>query len=547
MHNLVKSLLIATASAVLVVVACKPSDEEKHPVANLDTTTVEDGIVTVKPFEYYTAFRNPMKGWREFFGPGVDPKRSIYPYPFGTIIKEYMQWNMMENVESDGVDKVIAYSDHRWKGMPEKNIKVIPRPFIVWMEKYEGGYAKNTYTSNPDDLNGWHWPSDFPPEVRSNDNNTPSTGGYFDENFIPRMKKLIKKLGEAWDNDPRVAYIEMGLIGEWGEHHDPSIRGDMWAPHTQPNHVAGRTWIPGIEECLGDAFTEAFKNKKVMVRYAYDFQDYNFGYYWDSFAYEEEQERGYNWYMRRGDFWKDQVMGGEITWNYGSFYNEGCRSLEDVLANSKRKQTVIDQVRALHVNHLGGVTWAKWDNQVFYNNASAIQKIMGYHFVIKEFKYPERVEIGKPFEVSFSVTNTGSSPFYYDWPVEISLITADSHVVVWTTTLSSPKISQWMPGDDWDTATQSYKKPAELNTVTETIYIDKEIPAGQYAIAISVLDPAGMVPSLRFAAFNYWNGGRHPMGLIGVGDDCSSHGLQMSCFDDLQEDQSLYYVYENKN
>ena len=251
--------------------------------------------------------------------------------------------------------------------------------------------------------------------------------------------------------------------------------------------------------------------------------------------------------MRRGDFWKDQVMGGEITWNYGSFYNEGCRSLEDVLANSKRKQTVIDQVRALHVNHLGGVTWAKWDNQVFYNNASAIQKIMGYHFVIKEFKYPERVEIGKPFEVSFSVTNTGSSPFYYDWPVEISLITADSHVVVWTTTLSSPKISQWMPGDDWDTATQSYKKPAELNTVTETIYIDKEIPAGQYAIAISVLDPAGMVPSLRFAAFNYWNGGRHPMGLIGVGADCSSHGLLMSCFDDLQEDQSLYYVYEKKN
>ena len=546
MHNLVKSLLLAT-SAILLLTTCKPSEEEKHPVANLDTATVSEGRVTIKPFEYYNAFRNPMKGWREFFGPGVDPKRSEYPYPFGTIIKEYMQWNMMENVESDGVDKVIAYSDHRWQGMPEKNIKVIPRPFIIWMEPYEGGYAKNTYTSNPDDLNGWHWPSDFPPEVRSKDNNTPSTGGYFDENFIPRMKKLIKKLGEAWDNDPRVAYVEMGLIGEWGEHHDPSIRGDMWAPHTQPNHVAGRTWIPGIEKCLGDAFTEAFKNKKVMVRYAYDFQDYNFGYYWDSFAYEEEQERGFNWYMRRGDFWKDQVMGGEITWNYGSFYNEGCRSLEDVLAKDYRRQTVIDQVRALHVNHLGGVTWAKWDNQQFYNNASTIQKIMGYRFVIKEFSYPEKVEIGKPFEVSFSVLNTGSSPFYYDWPVEISLITADSHVVVWSTTLQSPKISQWMPGDEWDAATQSYIKPAEINTVTESIYIEKQIPAGQYAIAISVLDPAGMLPSLRFANFNYWTGGRHPMGLIGVNADCTSHGLQMSSFDDIQADQTLHYVYESKN
>ncbi|MBR5033848.1 MAG: DUF4832 domain-containing protein [Bacteroidales bacterium] len=542
MKDLVKSiaiLLIVSAFAF----SCKPIDEP-DPTPSLDNTTVKDGVVTVKPFEYYNAFRNPMKGWREFFGPGVDPKRSEYPYPFGSIIKEYMQWNMMESVESDGVDKVIAYSDHRWQGMPEKNIKVIPRPYIVWMEPYEGGYPKNTYNSNPDDLNGWHWPSDFPAEVRSDDNNTPSTGGYFDPTFLDRMKKLVKKLGEAWDNDPRVAYVEMGLIGEWGEHHDPSIRGDMWAPHTQSNHVAGRTWIPGVEKVLGDAFTEAFKNKKVMVRYAYDFQDYNFGYYWDSFAYEGEDERGFNWYKRRGDFWKDQVMGGEITWNYWEFQQDGCKSLEGVLANNKRRQTVIDQVRGLHVNHLGGVTWAKFTDQNFYTNASTIQKIMGYRFVIKELNYPERVEVGQPFEVSFSVLNTGSSPFYYDWPVEISLINTDTRDVVWKTTLTSPKISQWMPGDNWDTSKQSYTVPAELNTVKETVKIDKDIPAGQYAIAVAVLDPAGMVPSLRFAVFNYYNGGRHPMGLIGVGADCPSHGLLMSSFDDIQADQSLYYVYE---
>lgn len=522
------------------------SDNGSGKPISLDNAVVEGGIVTVKPFEYYNAFRNPMKGWREFFGPGVDAKRSEYPYPYGSIIKEYMQWNMMENVESDGVDKVIQYSDHRWAGMAEKNIKVIPRPFIVWMEKYEGGYAKNTYTSHPDDLNGWHWPSDFPEEVRSNDNNTPSTGGYFDETFQDRMKKLIKKLGEAWDNDPRVAYVEMGLIGEWGEHHDPSIRGDMWAPHTQANHVAGRTWIPGIEETLGDAFTEAFKNKKVMVRYAYDFQDYDFGYYWDSFAYEEEEERGYNWYKRRGDFWKRQPMGGEITWNYGSFYNEGCRSLEDVLASTKRKQTVIDQVRSLHVNHLGGVTWANWNNSAFQTNAGLLQKIMGYRFVIRQFKYPARVSRGEDFEISFDVVNTGSGPFYYDWPVEISLVTADSHICVWSTKLKTPQVSQWMPGDDWDPSTQSYKIPAETYTITEKVKIDADIPAGQYAIAISILDPAGDVPSLRFAAFNYWNGGRHPMGYIGVDHDASSYGIKMSEFDDIQGDTSLYYVYEKK-
>ncbi len=130
------------------------------------------------------------------------------------------------------------------------NVKVVPRPFIVWIEPYEGGVEKNTYTDHPDDLNGWHWPSDIPREVRSDDDNTPSTGGYFDPTFQERVKKFVAKLGEAWDNDPRVAYVEMGIVGEWGEHHDPNIT-TYWKPHSQPEHVANRTWIPGIEKDVG--------------------------------------------------------------------------------------------------------------------------------------------------------------------------------------------------------------------------------------------------------------------------------------------------------
>lgn len=539
-----KSCVIKAILPLALVCSCACSGSDgygKEDCKHVDSAEMKDGIVTIHPFEYYNAFRNPMKGWREFFCPGVDTKRTEYPYPYGSMVKEYMQWNMMENVESDGVDKIIAYSDYRWKGVEDQNIKVIPRPFIIWMEPYEGGYAKNTFNPHPDDLNGWHWPSDFPGEEISNDENTPTKGGYFAPEFPDRMKKLIKKLGEAWDNDPRVAYVEVGLIGEWGEHHDPCIT-DYWAPIFQKNHVAGRTWIPGIEKVLGDAFTEAFKNKKVMVRYAYDFQDYDFGYYWDSFAYEDEQERGYNWYMRRGDFWKRQPMGGEITWNYWSYKQQGIKNLEGVLANSSRKQSIIDDVRALHVNHLGGVTWANFKDDKFLSNAGDIQKIMGYHYVLKEFSYPSRIEKGIPFDIVFSVVNTGSSPFYYDWPVEISLLDTETHLAVWKCTLSSPKISQWLPGDKWDASTQRYLIPAETYTIRESITIDEDIPNGKYAIALSVLDPAGNLPSLRFAAYNYWNGGRHPMGYVGIGENIDSYGISFSDFDDLQSDRSLHYV-----
>lgn len=544
MVNVVSKLIAIIIGLMLVLGINSCSKRDDDPVPIISDTQVKDGIVYVTPFEYTKAYRNPMKGLREYFGPGYDSKRSEYPLPFGSLIKEYMQWNMMENVESDGVEKIIEYSNHRWAGVEDINVKVVPRPYIVWMEEYNGGYAKNTYTDHPDDLNGWHWPSDFPKVSHSNDNDTPSSGGYFDPAFPERITKLIKKLGEAWDNDPRVAYIEMGIIGEWGEHHDPCIT-NIWKPIHQEYHVANRTWIPGIEKVLGDAFTEAFKNKKVMVRYAYDFQDYEFGNYWDSFAIDEEEDRGYNSILNlQPDRWKSQPMGGEITWGWGSLYNAGYRSLEDCVANSSTRSLIINQIRSLHTNHLGGVTWANFKNQEFLNNISQIQKILGYRFIIKTFNYPTLIKKGSPFDVSFSVVNKGSSPFYYDWPVEISLLDSKTHEVVWTKVLEDVKISEWLPGDKWNSTTNSYREEAKVYTVNRKLVIDNNIDPGEYIIAISILDPSGMLPSVRFATRNYFNGGRHPMGKVGVDKSIDNYIIESKLFDDIASDLSLKYLIE---
>ena len=78
----------------------------------------------------------------------------------------------------------------------------------------------------------------------------------------------------------------------------------------------------------------------------------------------------------------------------------------------------------------------------------------------------------------------------------------------------------------------------------ETLALPSDLKPGKYAIAISVLDPAGMLPSLRFAVFNYWNGGRHPMGYVGVSQDINEYKIPLSEFDDIQSDRSLRYVVE---
>ena len=52
-------------------------------------------------------------------------------------------------------------------------------------------------------------------------------GDYSSDQFKRRALRLIQRLGTVWDNDPRVAYIELGLIGRWGEQHSPSITPEM--------------------------------------------------------------------------------------------------------------------------------------------------------------------------------------------------------------------------------------------------------------------------------------------------------------------------------
>ncbi len=166
--------------------------------------------------------------------------------------------------------------------------------------------------------------------------------------------------------------------------------------------------------------------------------------------------------------------------------------------------------------------------------------------MLKSFNYEKKIVPGVPFEVSFSVVNTGSSPFYYNWPVEISLLDVTTHKPVWSTTLSDVNINEWMPGDKWNPSLKSYEEQAETFTIARKFTVDPSIGNGKYIISIAVLDPAGMLPSLRFATRNYFEGGRHPMGYIGVGQELDEYRLDSRLFNDIASDVTLKYVISNK-
>jgi hypothetical protein len=223
------------------------------------------------------AFPNPLKGFR----PGTGPDGSYFkPHEYARVYKQYVRYSDLEAVTGDTTKKIIDWSNRTWEGIEKRNIKVIPRVVLTFpMNNQPAAPAMN------------YWPQDIPQPS--------SISRWRTQELKDRLLAFSRKLGEAWDNDPRVAAIELGLWGYWGEHH---LLSDGRIPAS-------------FQKVLGDAFTAAFHKKKVMVRYPETFKNYQFGFYWDSFALPDDSDGGRG--IIRRNVWKTQMISGEVAYDWG--------------------------------------------------------------------------------------------------------------------------------------------------------------------------------------------------------------------------------------
>ena len=468
------------------------------------TTNGDKDLISVFPKEYTKAFPNPLKGFRS---------STIEPENYPTLTRLYIKWNEIENSENDGVEKIQKYCNILWSKLPGRNVKIIPRVYLEWpYGKQDTGNTRDTVTSDWGDVRYCerYWPSDM---IR---------GDYTSEQFKKRLTRLIAKMGKAWDNDARVAYIEMGLIGWWGEQHSPFINKDM-------------------QKLMGDAFAAAFKTKLVMVRQAKDFEGYTFGSYWDSFAHSSQLDEA-DMLVAQDGKWKTTVRGGEVAYDWGDMSKTGT-SPDQSLKVKANRDYIIDFIRKVHCNHLGWINNYNTEDAEVRQGAEEVQKALGYRFVLDEVSYTPDVLPGSMLNVIFKVRNTGSSPFYYNWPVEVSLLNPLSKQVMWKSVFKGTDIRTWLPGDKWDTVLRKYTIAPGTNTVHGVFKLPGYLKKGEYILALSILDPSGNVPAVRFAIQNYFERGRHPMGKIGVGKTLKTFTPDEKIFDDLYNDRTLYYDY----
>ncbi|MFK7885568.1 MAG: DUF4832 domain-containing protein [Gammaproteobacteria bacterium] len=463
------------------------------------------GLVSVVPGSYDRALRNPLKG----FTSGTDGQ-----HEWATLAHQYFKWNELENDESDGLDKILSVTNQKFGNASSHNIKVIPRVYLHW---------------NGD--NEKYWPADM------------QTDDYTSAQFQARVTRLVQRLGEAWNNDPRVAFVELGIFGKWGEHHSPDP-------------------TPAMQALVGDAFVAAFPDKHVSVRHVWEeFEDFEFGEYWDSWAHQQQMwghGGGTAAVNAASDRYLNTYIGGEVAYNWGSGDVQPGSSPTDSVTDPVHTDFIENSIRWLHCTQLRWISAYDDSNAQARAGAERLQRAMGYRFVIDQAAVAPNVQNGiLHFEAT--VTNEGSAPFYYDWPVELALHDPVTREVVWSDTLNGVDIRDWAPGKDWtepewipsnewpswvvapgwSNGGQGWSTPATSNAITADVAVT--VPDGEYVLSMAVLDPASMAPSLRFATSNYWDGGRHPISRVGVGAFAGGPLSPDTVFDDPIEDDSLSY------
>ena len=468
-------------------------------ISGISTSQAQD-MVTVYPAEYPEALSNPLKGFR----PG-DGDWNKYPYP--TLVHDYIRWNEIENSASDGVDKIINFCDSKWNHLPAANIRVIPRVYIDW----------DSNTGNE------YWPADL------------ESGDWYSQEFKDRVVNLIYKLGEAWDNDPRVAWIQTGIIGYWGEQENPvGVDEDGWVDR------------------MGEAYRAAFSNKLLTVRNQnyWDAGGYAMGVYWDSFAHPGQTSGSWTRIRNanaRGRYLTHPIE-GEVAYNWGGETMGPFIGLEPdiTLGTPEYRNNLIDVIRELHCSALGWVASYSQGKPSVVEGAAIVQKEFGYRFVIPEFSCSRRSEPGGNLEINFKVINIGSTPFYENWPLAFVLIDESTHQIVWTEPLVGHDIRTWHPGDDYDYDSRTYQTPAVEHEINASVTVPAGIATGQYMAGLTILEPYSRTPGLFFDVENFLSESQsQPLCRIGIGEDVvGGHEINDSIYNDLLLDDDRYYTME---
>lgn len=288
------------------------------------------------------------------------------------------------------------------------------------------------------------------------------TPDYKDQNLINYFVELIEAFGKKYDGDVRIAVIQSGLIGHWGEWHCFYCQ-DAMASEDQEKKVI-------------DAFGKYFKKTRVVCRRpdAGGMKENEaIGIYNDMFYKDADDSYMDTLFDKSGlvDRWKAGMVTGEFAPELQSDFIENITQKSYLEKYSKRLDHFHNS--SLLMASLYSLESSKIDS-IGLKNIMHASNMMGYDFEVKEAGLNNNV-------LNVNIKNNGVAPFYYDWPVYIGIANANGIV---KETVTDWKLTQL----------------TSRSTVSYNAFLDvKKFTPGVYKVLLCVKNPMQNGYPVRFS------------------------------------------------
>ena len=285
------------------------------------------------------------------------------------------------------------------------------------------------------------------------------------------MTNFIAALGARYDGDPRIGFVELGLLGYWGE----------WHTYPETNWFASIS----VQNEVLTAYTNAFRKTGLLVRGPagnLNPGSLPIGYHDDSFAYDTIAPPIYNFLGELASAdetkkWETQPIGGEVR-----------PEVQLCMWDTDQTDCVPSGQEYTNCVALSHASWML-DQGVFDPGFSGEQKSLalagsqqlGYELYVTNANLADALVSG-PLNVSIRILNTGVAPFYYNWPVQLATVNGSNSLVqTWPTAWTLRSV---LPG---------------TNMVWNFSKSGHGLAAGQYTLLMRVLNPLTNGVSLQFA------------------------------------------------
>jgi len=243
--------------------------------------------------------------------------------------------------------------------------------------------------------------------------------------FLQKLKAFVRALGQHYDGNPDIAFLDIRSYGNWGEGHI----GILKAPGiilTPPDNLKTNYLLP---------YFEAFPHTQLMI-------------VWGSSLYDQV----YDWAVAQGaGMRRDGILsvwskdGSECFRAHGRApaVFEYCDGYAEMKKNGWWRPEMLTNTYF----NAGKPTYMQWNPKIFEENAEFCQRLgnyVGYHFVLQRAVLPKRCRRSVPFQVELEWLNDGVAYCYEPCHVALALLNHDGQILEkqW---LEESQTRSWVP------------------------------------------------------------------------------------------------------